>query len=455
MLKNFMWFIARVLVSIFDSKFGQIFHLRKLIHPIRKSYLVAYELSRRFQNAFLANVVHARKRAEFKKVLEQRRGNTLGLFIQSHCIEWNVPLFQRPQHMARALSQAGFIVVYLTPNIWHDNVNGYDEIEPNLFLTNDLRLVFNISNAFVSCYSTSSAYVPREIEEIRAKGNKIIYEYIDHIDPKISWSYVSKLQSVFDYISRDTVDYVFVSSRLLAKEMAEKVDDDQMLSVPNGVDFLHYQNSLRGDKRTIPKELIEFVNSGQPIVGYFGAIAPWLWFELIEEFVEDCPDFNFLFIGPDYLGASERLPKRENFLHLGPIDYKQLPLYACCFTIGIIPFALGKIARTTSPLKLFEYFALGKPVVVTSEMYECTVYPEVLHAADPKEFRACMQRAINYSKDDKYKDLLVKHATNNTWQCRARSVVEILSKFESTDGCPLPVNEIQQSNSTLVSGNTS
>jgi hypothetical protein len=96
-----------------------------------------------------------------------------------------------------------------------------------------------------------------------------------------------------------------------------------------------------------------------------------------------------------------------------------LPYYALHFDVAIIPFERGDVAKSTSPLKLFEYFALEKPVVVTADLLECRVYPEVFSAETPDGFCMALDEALPQSKNPEFKERLKQLALQNTWQCRA------------------------------------
>jgi hypothetical protein len=358
-------------------------------------------------------------------ILELRLSDCKGIFVQAPVIDWEVPLFQRPQHMAIAMANAGYLVFYISSNIY-DIVDGFVEVYPNLFITNRTDLPFTLKGAYVSVYSTSSAYNSENLTAIK-KNNRIVYEYIDHIDPQISGNATEFLLNQFNYINDNTVDIVAISGRALIEDFKTKVSSDKVVYVPNGVEFEHYQSLIHRDEPT-PQLLEPIVAKKKPIVGYFGALAPWLWYELVDHVTLNMPDFEFIFIGPDYYGGVDQLPKRDNVHYLGTIDYKTLPQYAKYFDVAIIPFAHGPIAKTTSPLKLFEYFALQKPVVVTSEMMECIAFEEVLSGDTPENFVLQLRKAYSLRNDEDLKKRLIKKAVENSWKMRA---VALSKKIES------------------------
>ena len=111
-----------------------------------------------------------------------------------------------------------------------------------------------------------------------------------------------------------------------------------------------------------------------------------------------------------------------NALYLGTVDYKILPSYARQFDVCWIPFAPGEIARTTSPLKLFEYFALEKPVVVTSDMLECVAFKEVFRGDSVKTLSRAIDEAIKVKSSLELKMRLAQLADENDWDERARAM---------------------------------
>ena len=217
-------------------------------------------------------------------------------------------------------------------------------------------------------------------------------------------------------------DYIVVSARKLEREAIEAVDAKKVLLIPNGVVTRHYRDPSHL-RTPLPHKLISFKSKYVNVVGYFGAIAPWLWYPVISELIQSRPDLGFVFIGPEYQeGCVNQLPQAENVLYLGPVDYKILPSYGRQFDVCWIPFAPGEIARTTSPLKLFEYFALEKPVVATSEMLECVAYKEVFSGDSAHALSHAIEEAIKVKSSHAFKMRLARLAEENDWDERARAM---------------------------------
>lgn len=355
---------------------------------------------------------------EFSGNILSNRSKYKGVFIQDLVIDWNVPLYQRPQHIACALGRLGYLVIYQTGNWAGDDVNGFREVEKNVWITNT-KYADGIDGAVRSIYSTAHMHSPESIK-INRKNGIVIYEYIDHIDPEISGDMetIRRLTDLKNFAFAGGVDFIVASANKLYHEAVQAVGRERVILVPNGVDTKHYRNFINHEIK-LPKDLIDFREKYKIIVGYFGALAPWLWYDCIEELAVMRSDIGFVFIGPDYYGGANKLPKHRNVLKIGAVDYKILPAYANLFDVCFIPFKPGEIAKTTSPLKLFEYFAMEKPVVVTSDMSECTVYEEVFKGGSASELSRAIDEATKAKDKIFFKERLRSLASDNDWLQRA------------------------------------
>ncbi len=354
---------------------------------------------------------------EFHATVLSRRDQYRGIFIQEMTIDWNVPLFQRPQHIASAMARRDFLVIYKTAPWGRDVVPGFRPVSAGLWLTSSYHVDF-IEGAVRSFYSTGYYYTPEMLVQASNYGT-VIYEYIDHIDPLISGDHknIQMLLALKNHAFKGGVDYIVASSRKLWEEAAGAFGKERVLLVPNGVDVNHYRNPAHAQV-VLPSELTAFCQQYMKIAGYFGAIAPWLWYECIQELVRLRSEVGFVFIGPDYFGGVRQLPRAQNLLYLGAVDYQILPAYARSFDICFIPFAPGDIAQTTSPLKLFEYFALEKPVVVTCDMLECTAFPQVFAADSARGLAQAIDQALAVKDDPDFKTTLAQLADENDWVAR-------------------------------------
>lgn len=339
------------------------------------------------------------------------------IYVFELAVDWGIDLFQRPQHLATALGGDDSFVIYKTQG---DGVNGFRNIANNVWLTNELKYVDSLENVRRVYFSTSTSNTCEHMVAM-AKRGKIIYEYIDHISEEISGgkTEIQILNEVKKFSFEGGADYIVATSNELYVESLRHLGKKRVVLIPNGVNVDHYQNI--DENSPLNPRFSKFISKYDIIVGYFGAIAPWLWYELIDEIVAKNPNVGFIMVGPDYGSCQSKLPKYSNFLWLGPMSYIELPNYANRFDVCWIPFKLGDIAKTTSPLKLFEYFALGRPVVVTSDMRECTRYTEVFHGDSLSNFNEALKQSFGKVGNVEYQKKTLELAKENSWSKRAQS----------------------------------
>jgi glycosyltransferase involved in cell wall biosynthesis len=354
-----------------------------------------------------------------------RRGEFRGIFVQEVAIDWNVVLYQRPQHIAAAFGRLGYLVIYRTANSGGDDVDGFREVSLNVWLTNRGE-VDEIAGVVRSFYSTY-AHAPESLLKNGRRG-VLVYEYIGHIDLQIfrETENVQHLAGLKEFSFGGGADYVLASARKLEEEALATVSRGRVLLVQNGVDTRHYRNPVH-QQTPLPGNLVAFRRKFSQIVGYYGALAPWLWYEAITDLVAARPDLGFVFLGPDCCGGSQRLPVADNLLYLGAVEYRVLPAYARQFDVCFIPFAPGEIARTTSPLQLFESFALEKPVVVTSDLLECVDFQEVFNGDSVETISDALNRALSVKDDPEFKARLAGLADQNDWNERVRAMEVVFS----------------------------
>lgn len=357
---------------------------------------------------------------------------------------WNVPLFQRPQHISTNLARQNCLIFYEVTTMT-DKVNNIKALSNNLYLINFnniaiSKLLFKkIKNLnkpkYIQIYSTDFNMPLKELKRYINDGYKIIYEYIDDLSPElVGTEKLPKNQlDKYNYILKDTENvFVVVTANELKKDILSKRGNEKLVFSCNGVDLKHFQNI---DKNfSFEKKYEKIISSGKPIIGYYGALASWFDYNLIKYLAKERPEYNVVLLGIKYDDSfnNENLENFQNIFFLGPRDYDVLPNYASKFNVCIIPFLINNITQSTSPLKLFEYMALGKPIVTTA-MTECKKYKSVMIANNKGEFLELVDKAISLSNkiNHDYFDLLNKEALENTWFEKSKLIIELIKKYEN------------------------
>jgi polysaccharide pyruvyl transferase CsaB len=396
-----------------------------------KKYLALFEENRKkyeekWGEAWKAEGVDVWKRADLGFYQEQleavraRVATSEGAVVFLPSVGWGIALFQRPHHLARTFARRGWVAIFDCSNA-HDDVNGFKEIQPNLFLFRGPEgLLEQLPEPLLWAFT----YNWHKVDAYPA-GSATVYDWIDDLE-------------VFPYDralleknhARGLAEATVVAS--VAKKLHEQalaVRPDAV-SVPNGVEFERFAD----DEAPLPedKELRSFRDSGKPIAGYYGALAEWFDYELLDKVARARPDWNFLLIGPMYDQSLRGQPvlKCPNVLWLGPRDYHSLPGYLRLFDVATIPFKINDITKSTSPLKLYEYFAGGK-ATITTPMPECEAYPEVAIVRTAEEFAAALDPARERGKDAAYRERVRQVGRENSWSARVDTVLQALQKMEA------------------------
>jgi glycosyltransferase involved in cell wall biosynthesis len=133
-----------------------------------------------------------------------------------------------------------------------------------------------------------------------------------------------------------------------------------------------------------------------PIVGFVGTFADWLDLDLLFSVASKNSDLSFLFIGP----ICSRNPKLaafkalKNVFFLEQKRHDEIPEYINQLNVGLIPFKVNRLTQSVNPVKLFEYLALGVPVVSTP-LNEVLEFSDIVYVAENDDFFEKIRTAIN------------------------------------------------------------
>lgn len=356
---------------------------------------------------------------------------------------WNVPLFQRPQHIALNLAKQKCLVFYEVTH-FTDKIRGIKKANDNLVLINlenksVQKLLFTkLKNTnkpkYIQIYSTDWNMKLEELKKYIQSGYKIIYEYIDEINPILSGTkeIPVNIKEKYEYMLQDKKNvFVVVTADKLKQDIEQKRGKEKLVFACNGVDYEHYQNIDKDFK--FDDGFQKILDEKKPIIGYYGAFASWFDYNCIKNLAIKRPEYNIVLIGTKYDNSLEKskIEEMKNIYFLGARDYKILKNYAAKFDVCTVPFIINDITKATSPLKIFEYMALSKPIVTTA-MDECKKYKSIFIAKNSQEFVELIDKALKLNKqtDIEYFKTLEQEALENTWENKARKIINLLKKEE-------------------------
>ncbi len=363
--------------------------------------------------------------AEVRQILAQYP-DVKGVVIIPPSVPWYTELFQRPQQMALAFASLGYVVLY-----WVEDIDIQDESIRFRKVAERVHLCKVPPSAFWVCQRPifiSYTYNYNWVSLVRAP--RVVYELIDHLDIFSNFP-IRQLRRYHRRLLRRADVVVGTADDLLAELKPKRPD---AILCPNGVDLAHFAPINGLDDTNIPADMRAIVATGQPIIGYYGAMAEWFDFDLVKYAAEALPNFQFILIGPDYDGLTMQkagIEEHANIHWLGPKKYAELPNYLACFDVATIPFKLSDALNAVSPIKLFEYMAGGRPIV-TTDLAECRKYPVVLIAHDATKWVERLHQALALRRDDAYRAELRRTAEANTWQARAQTIIAALKAQSQT-----------------------
>jgi glycosyltransferase involved in cell wall biosynthesis len=178
-------------------------------------------------------------------------------------------------------------------------------------------------------------------------------------------------------------------------------------------------------------DIKDFPKEGTAVIGYIGVISKWFDAEAICLSAARHPDWQFILIGPVQFFEKEFRVYKNIFL-LGAKPFEQLPAYVNLFDIAVIPFKINELTLSVNPVKVYEYFALGKKVVAT-RLPELVQFDEICTLAESTEdFIDKLEIAVRElatEEPEKQKKIITKRiqiAQENSWAIRAKEIHQVL-----------------------------
>lgn len=353
-------------------------------------------------------------------------------------IDWSAR-YQRPQQLMSNFATRGYRVFYIVPSRTPPPGRLYD-------VTEVAQGVFEVSlrsHSVQTFYSTSMSrenqaafgeaisalerdlriktavavvhltyWTPLVLTLRASRGWRVQYDCMDEWEnfPNIGRDLLNDEETLIR-----EADLVTVTAALLQEKWQTKAR--HCILVRNGVDFAFFHEHCR------PNDFLADMRG--PIIGYYGALAEWLDFELISVVARQRPDWSFVMIGDIFTTDLAGLDTLPNVHLLGLRPYSEMPRFLYWFDACLIPFRMYNVTHAVDPVKFYEYMSAGKPVIATPTA-ELQAYGDYLFfASTPDETVQAIEAALaqnDTAVSRRRRDL----AKENDWSLRVDATLSAL-----------------------------
>ena len=247
------------------------------------------------------------------------------------------------------------------------------------------------------------------IRRVRRDGGVSVYDCIDRWDSELGYGwYRSRTER---RVARAS-DILVASAPTLARHL-EKMTGRPARLLPNAFNSKIFRVGA-GARR--PSDFPE----GEAVALYVGSLwGGWMDWALVSQAAEALPYVRFAFVG-DHRGEGGPLPSNCHFLGLKA--QSDLPGYLSHARAGFLPWRSDGVAQATSPLKVYEYLAMGLPVV-TPALESLRGLPGVVPASSPDAFIAAVETVVREGVDGSTHEAMSAFAAKNSWTNRVDDLI--------------------------------
>ncbi len=177
-------------------------------------------------------------------------------------------------------------------------------------------------------------------------------------------------------------------------------------------------------------------------IGFVGNLTYRIDYELLNKLIAQHPNHLFL-ISDTYLPCDpedsmcdtekmiEELKRYKNIFWIPKLARRNLIPYIKALDIGIIPYDIRFQFNTYCyPMKLFEYFYIGKPVISTP-IEELKRFPRYVKiGSTAQEWEKQIKESLAKPWSERYKQQQRKLAEENIWEKKVSSILKIIFNNE-------------------------
>ena len=356
-------------------------------------------------------------------------------------IEWSAR-YQRPQHIMSHFAKNGYRVFYIIASKAPPLNKAYmiEEVAENVYevclhvssvqnfygemmeYQNQLDFLSSLAE-LIKDYRIKTAlsvvhipyWTPLALELRARYGWKVLYDCMDEwVDfPNIGDALIHQ-----EKILVRQSDLVAVTASLLYDKWSSVAQ--RCVLIRNAVDYVFFREHCS------PNHLLDDVS--RPIIGYYGALAEWVDFELLSFLAKNRPDWSFVLIGDVFVNNVAGLDKMRNVYMQGRQPYTDMPRFLYHFDVCLIPFKLNNVTHAVDPVKFYEFISAGKPII-SVPLEELKIYSEYMYFANqPEEFLQKIEIALMEVNPDLF-NKRIELARCNDWASRFEAFSSAISSL--------------------------
>jgi glycosyltransferase involved in cell wall biosynthesis len=341
---------------------------------------------------------------------------------------------QRTQHLVRAFAGLGFRSIYINPHLGRqfetsplfDPVHRLAQLEDRIF---ELHVRLPREPVFHDrlLYPAEEDIIASAIHSVLPRGATVIQILSFPLWLGVARRFRSELAFPIAYDCHDLLSgFENVARELIAAETDLLAEADLVLFSSQGLadrygKSVHRSLLVRNGVSAAAFDDAAVSSASPPAVGYVGALESWLDTASIREAALRNPGCRFVLAGRVEHAPIRRLAALPNVEFAGEIPYHQVPEFLTGLRVGLIPFSVTPLTLMTNPIKLYEYFSRGLPVVAAPLPEVAAMGDLVYLAGNPVEFASQVTRALEEdapSRRARRKEI----AARESWTSRARAI---------------------------------
>jgi hypothetical protein len=295
------------------------------------------------------------------------------------------------------------------------------EVSPLLRQARDSgTVVATMVREYFKARSLHWLYKPDQIKWVQS-GEQFVYEVYDDYTTDFGTGRTLPEVQVMEQTMLPQAAHVFFTSRPLAERKADGAKAWSL--VGNGVAYETFDRFRTGDLAS---------GAGRKAVGYLGNLSDFFAWELLVEIASAMPEVDFMLHGQvelgklgDRAGNVDILRSMSNVRFTGRVSRAFGAAAINRYDALIIPFAINDAMDAVNPLKLWEYFVTGRPVVSTPMRAIEVEEPLVRFASSSEEWIAALRVALA-EQDEALSSRRKALARENSWDALTARHAQVL-----------------------------